>query len=162
MWFCVEFSVFWYRLLGSVCNATLLIRIFTRFLASFFGPGAPDTGSMLARVLGMPSGAGSDYVYSQADLDRVISQLMEQHQGNAPPPAAKDTIESLPRIKVTQQMVDDGQDCAVCKEELVVAEEVTKLPCNHIYHFECVSRWLEAHDVSFPHLSSLGAKLNDP
>lgn len=89
-------------------------------------------------------------MYSQADLDRVISQLMEQHQGNAPPPADKEIIESLPKVKVTDQMVKDGQDCAVCKEDLVVNEEIRKLPCNHMYHFECVSRWLEAHDVSLP------------
>lgn len=125
------------------------------FLASFFGPGVPDTSGMLARVFGIPPGAGGDYVYSQADLDRVISQLMEQHQGNAPPPANKEVIESLPKIKVTPKMVRDGQDCAVCKEDLVETEEVTKLPCNHMYHFECVSRWLEAHDVRSPPPPSL-------
>lgn len=123
---------------------------FHSFLTSFFGPGASDTNGLLARVLGIPPGAGGDYVYSQADLDRVISQLMEQHQGNAPPPANKEVIESLPKIKVTAKMVRDNQDCAVCKEDLVEMEEVTKLPCNHMYHFECVSRWLEAHDVRFP------------
>lgn len=125
---------------------------FCSFLGSFFGPGAPDTGGLLARVLGIPPGAGGDYVYSQADLDRVITQLMEQHQGNAPPPANKEVIESLPKIKVTAKMVTDGQDCAICKEDLVKEEEVTKLPCNHTYHFDCVSRWLEAHDVCFPPL----------
>lgn len=132
-----------------------LLRMLTNcysFLASVFGPGAPDTGGLLARVLGIPPGAGGDYVYSQADLDRVISQLMEQHQGNAPPPANKEVIESLPKIKVTAKMVIDGQDCAVCKEDLVEKEEVTKLPCNHTYHFDCVSRWLEAHDVRSPPL----------
>lgn len=100
----------------------------------------------------MPPGTGGDYVYSQADLDRVISQLMEQHQGNAPPPASKDTIDKLPKINVTEQMVRDGVDCAVCKEDLIIEEEVTKLPCNHMYHFECVKRWLEAHDVSTSYL----------
>lgn len=95
-----------------------------------------------------PMGPGGDYVYSQSDLDRVISQLMEQHQGNAPPPAPKEAIDSLPRVKVTKEQVDDGIDCAVCKDDLEVDEEVCKLPCKHIYHFTCVSRWLEAHNVS--------------
>ncbi|RPB10630.1 hypothetical protein P167DRAFT_250810 [Morchella conica CCBAS932] len=105
-----------------------------------------DTNGIFARVLGMPGGGG-DYVYSQVELDRVISGLMEQHQGNAPPPASREVIESLPKIKVDQAMVKDGADCAVCKEDLVVDEEVANLPCKHKYHFECVKKWLEAHDT---------------
>jgi hypothetical protein len=95
-----------------------------------------------------PAGPQGDYVYSQADLDRVVSQLMEQHQGNAPPPAPKEVIEALPRVNVTEQMVIEGTDCAVCKDDLVIEEEVCQLPCKHIYHFDCVSKWLEEHDVS--------------
>jgi len=108
---------------------------------------SPGPGNLLARLMGMPPGTEGDFVYSQAQLDRVLSQLMEQHQGNAPPPASTEAIESLPRVKVTQQMVLDGDDCAICKEELVIDEEVSQLPCKHCYHFQCVSRWLEEHDT---------------
>ena len=117
----------------------------------------PGPGNLLARLMGMPPGTEGDFVYSQAQLDRVLSQLMEQHQGNAPPPASTEAIESLPRVKVTQQMVLDGDDCAICKEELVIDEEVSQLPCKHCYHFQCVSRWLEEHDVSIRHPISLAA-----
>jgi hypothetical protein len=103
---------------------------------------------IFARLFGVPPGTGGDYVYSQAELDRIISQLMEQHAGNAPPPAAKEDIDSLPRLKVTAIMVTEGVDCAVCKDDLVLDEEVAQLPCKHTYHFECVSKWLEEHDVS--------------
>ncbi|KAF8544841.1 hypothetical protein BDD12DRAFT_722859 [Trichophaea hybrida] len=119
-----------------------------RFLASLFGPPTGDDQlPSLARLFGVPPGAGGDYVYSQAELDRIVSQLMEQHQGNAPPPAAKEDIEALPKVKVTEQMVNEGIDCAVCKEDLELDEQVTTLPCHHSYHFDCVSKWLEAHDT---------------
>ncbi|KAF8249785.1 hypothetical protein K440DRAFT_649093 [Wilcoxina mikolae CBS 423.85] len=119
------------------------------FLASLFGPPAGDDQlpPALARLFGVPPGAGGDYVYSQAELDRIVSQLMEQHQGNAPPPAAKEDIEALPKVRVTEQMVNEGIDCAVCKEDLMLDEQVTTLPCHHSYHFDCVSKWLEAHDT---------------
>ncbi|KAA8895374.1 hypothetical protein FN846DRAFT_341734 [Sphaerosporella brunnea] len=118
----------------------------TSFLASLFGaPGTDDPA--FARLFGVPPGAGGDYVYSQAELDRIISQLMEQHSGNAPPPAAQEDIDALPRVMVTEAMVYDGVDCAVCKDDLVLNEQVAQLPCKHTYHFECVSRWLEAHDT---------------
>jgi E3 ubiquitin-protein ligase RNF115/126 len=116
------------------------------FLASLFGPSEPGA-AFVARLFGSASGDGGDYVYSQAELDRIISQLMEQHQGNAPPPASKEDIEALPKVKVTEQMVKDDMDCVVCKEDLVVDEIATPLPCKHTYHFECISKWLEAHDV---------------
>jgi hypothetical protein len=100
------------------------------FLASLFGPVgdasvSPVMSPVIARLLGIPPGAGGDYVYSQAELDRIISQLMDQHQGNAPPPAAKEDIDSLPKIKVTETMVNDGVDCAVCKEDLVLDEQTS-------------------------------------
>lgn len=116
------------------------------FLASLFGPSEPGA-AFVARLFGSASGDGGDYVYSQAELDRIISQLMEQHQGNAPPPASKEDIEALPKVKVTEQMVKDDMDCVVCKEDLVVDEIATPLPCKHTYHFECISKWLEAHDT---------------
>ena len=45
----------------------------------------------LAQLFGTPPGARGDYVFSNAELDRIVSELMEQHQGNAPPPAAYQT-----------------------------------------------------------------------
>lgn len=126
-----------------------------RFLGTFFqnqaGVRTPGDGDhnpldgFLASFF--PAGPQGDYVYSQADLDRVMTQLMDQHPGNAAPPAPKEVIETLPRVKVTEQMVIDGTDCAVCRDDLHIEEEVCKLPCTHIYHFDCVSKWLEEHDV---------------
>ncbi|KAL7269866.1 hypothetical protein RUND412_007450 [Rhizina undulata] len=112
-----------------------------------FGPLFPPGILGLGRMMGMSGGPGGDYVYSETELARVISQLMEQNQGNAPPPAQRETIDSLPKIKVTEAMARDGGECAVCKEELLIEEEVAQLPCNHVYHFECVSKWLEVHDT---------------
>ncbi|KAK6343290.1 hypothetical protein TWF730_010884 [Orbilia blumenaviensis] len=101
----------------------------------------------LLRAFGLGHGQTGDYVWNQQDMDRILSQLMEQHQGNAPPPASRDTINSLPKVKVTQAEVDDGTECVVCQDEYKVDEEVVKLPCKHIYHGECVTRWLETHDA---------------
>lgn len=139
------------------CNADPFInRILGLFATAPSSPFAPEAngqspGGLFARLMGLTPGSEGDFVYSQAQLDRVITQLMEQHQGNAPPPASREAIDALPRIKVSSQMVLNGDDCAVCKEDLVIEEEVTKLPCSHCYHFECVSKWLEAHNVGCHH-----------
>ncbi|TXG66868.1 hypothetical protein EZV62_008143 [Acer yangbiense] len=37
---------------------------------------------------------------------------------------------------------DDVQMCAICQEEFLVGIEVTSLPCSHIYHGDCIVKWL--------------------
>ncbi|KAF3917430.1 hypothetical protein ABW21_db0207217 [Orbilia brochopaga] len=110
-------------------------------------PNEQDGMPGFLRAFGLGHGQSGDYAWSQQDMDRILSQLMEQHQGNAPPPASEESIRSLPKVKVTQAEVDEGTECVVCQDEFKVQEEVVKLPCRHIYHDECVTRWLETHDA---------------
>ena len=35
-----------------------------------------------------------------------------------------------------------GEECVICMEEMVTAEEVYKLPvCNHYFHQKCITEW---------------------
>lgn len=118
-------------------------------------PGGPLGGpfAMLARMLNPANAASGDAVYTQEALDRVISQLMEQHAGgNAPGPATATAIEALPRRKVDESMLgDNGQaECSICMDHVEVGAEVTFLPCKHWFHGDCVGAWLREHDTC-PH-----------
>ncbi|PPJ55024.1 hypothetical protein CBER1_01475 [Cercospora berteroae] len=131
------------------------------------GMGAPMGGPMggqqmggpmgfggLFHLLGLPpGGVAGDHVYTQEGLDRIITQLMEQHQaGNAPPPASEEAIESLPRRKITEKDFSDGgkADCSICMDEAELGSEVTELPCHHWFHHDCIKAWLIEHDTC-PH-----------
>ncbi|KAF2154069.1 hypothetical protein K461DRAFT_121591 [Myriangium duriaei CBS 260.36] len=110
-------------------------------LASMFGPGA------------IIHGHGGDAVYSQEGLDRIITQLMEQHaSGNAPGPATEEAITSLPQRAINEKdLGDEGKaECSICMEEVNIGEQVTELPCHHWFHGECVKAWLTEHDTC-PH-----------
>lgn len=107
----------------------------------------------LFQMFGMGGGQHGDAVYSQEALDRVISQLMEQHQaGNAPPPASTEAIESLPKRPVTQKDAGDNgkADCSICMDEAEIGSMVTELPCGHWFHHDCIKAWLTEHDTC-PH-----------
>jgi len=108
----------------------------------------------LFSLFGMPhGGVHGDAVYSQEGLDRIITQLMEQHQaGNAPGPASTEAIEALPKRKITEKDTGDGgkADCSICMDEAEIGSEVTELPCSHWFHHDCIRAWLTEHDTC-PH-----------
>nr|XP_060478218.1 E3 ubiquitin-protein ligase RNF115 [Panthera onca] len=88
-----------------------------------------------------------DYAWGQTGLDAIVTQLLGQLENTGPPPADKEKITSLPTVTVTQEQVDMGLECPVCKEDYTVEEEVRQLPCNHFFHSSCIVPWLELHDT---------------
>lgn len=57
-------------------------------------------------------------------------------------PTATFFVESLARVKLDH--VPDGQSgCSICLEDFVVGDEVIHLPCMHMFHGDCVIKWLQ-------------------
>ncbi|NXW11623.1 PJA2 ligase, partial [Fregetta grallaria] len=59
------------------------------------------------------------------------------------PPAAKETIDCLPQIIITDDHYGQEQCCTICCSEYVKDEIITELPCHHLFHKPCVTLWLE-------------------
>lgn len=79
---------------------------------------------LIGSILGIPeNGRMGDYVFGQHGLDNIITQMMEQTQGNgAPPPASADAIADLKRFKAS----DDGatklarnRECPTCLDAIL-------------------------------------------
>ncbi|KAF2479538.1 hypothetical protein BDY17DRAFT_313340 [Neohortaea acidophila] len=122
----------------------------------FGGPGGQVRGMPFGdifQLFGPPGGVAGDAVYSQEALDRVITQLMEQHQaGHAPGPATEAAIKSLPIKTISKSdLGETGKaDCSICMDEVPVGDSVTELPCHHWFHADCIRAWLSEHDTC-PH-----------
>lgn len=114
------------------------------------GMGPMHPLSLLATMLG--GGRIGDAVYSQEELDRVISQLVDQNMNQGAPPAAETSIRSLPKKIVDKELLggDERGECSICMETVELGREVTVLPCKHWFHGECIEMWLKQHNTC-PH-----------
>lgn len=120
----------------------------------FMGTAGGNQLDPLALLYSLVTGGrlGGDAVYSQEELDHVISQLIDQSTNQGAPPASDTAIESLPKIKISTDMVDtEGKaDCSICMDPAELGSEVTQLPCKHWFHSECIKLWLKQHNTC-PH-----------
>lgn len=94
------------------------------------------------------SGANLGDYFIGPGLEQLIQQLAENDPNRyGTPPAAKSAVESLPVVKISQEMLGcDFSECAVCKESFGLDEEARQMPCKHIYHSDCIMPWLEMHN----------------
>jgi len=92
-------------------------------------------------------GNPGDYAWGSGGLDAVISQLLNQLDSTGAPPAPRETIDQLPKVKITKEQVEIKLQCSVCMEDYKIDETVHKLPCDHLFHENCIVPWLELHDT---------------
>uniref|UniRef100_A0A1J3GKH6 RING-type E3 ubiquitin transferase n=1 Tax=Noccaea caerulescens TaxID=107243 RepID=A0A1J3GKH6_NOCCA len=85
-------------------------------------------------------------------FDRLLDQISQielntnrNNRSCEHPPASKSAIEALPVIEIdpTHLQSDSQSHCAVCKENFVLKSAAREMPCNHIYHPDCILPWLE-------------------
>ncbi|KAF9674712.1 hypothetical protein SADUNF_Sadunf10G0155400 [Salix dunnii] len=82
-------------------------------------------------------------------FERLLDQLtqIEMNGGfgryeNQHPPASKSAIESMPTVIINESHIFTESHCAVCKEAFELESEAREMPCNHIYHTDCILPWL--------------------
>ena len=83
------------------------------------------------------------------NLDNIISQIMANDPniyGN--PPASNKAIENLDKVNINEEFItylkeNKITDCSICKEEFTLKDNARKIPCNHIFHEDCIVPWLK-------------------
>eukprot|EP00164_Ancoracysta_twista_P001775 GFYU01002332.1.p1 GENE.GFYU01002332.1~~GFYU01002332.1.p1 ORF type:complete len:590 (+),score=125.70 GFYU01002332.1:171-1940(+) len=77
----------------------------------------------------------------------VFEYMPDDSQEFGPPPTSRSVLSQIPEIKVEQVHADSDltRSCSVCFEDHQVGEKAMKLPCNHMFHSDCIKPWLEQH-----------------
>ncbi|WCJ28697.1 RING/U-box superfamily protein [Euphorbia peplus] len=99
-------------------------------------PGAP--GIALTR------GNAGDYFIGPG-LEELFEQLSANDR-RGPPPAARSSIDAMPTIKISQRHLRSDSHCPVCKDKFELGSEARQMPCNHMYHSDCIVPWLVQHN----------------
>lgn len=94
--------------------------------------------------IGLRRDNGSDF-FMGPGLEEFIEQLTRNDR-RGPPPAARSSIDAMPTIKITQRHLRSDSHCPVCKEKFELGSEARQMPCNHIYHSDCIVPWLVQHN----------------
>lgn len=56
--------------------------------------------------------------------------------------ASAAAVVALPSVAVS-----GGEECAICREEMKEGRDVCELPCNHLFHWICILRWLKKRNT---------------
>ncbi|KAL4324409.1 hypothetical protein GQ457_11G009210 [Hibiscus cannabinus] len=88
----------------------------------------------------------SDFLLG-SEFDRIVHQLSQMEILNIgrynQSPASKAAVEAIPTVEIDESHIHDELCCAVCKEQFELGTKVLNMPCNHLYHSNCLLPWLQ-------------------
>ncbi|PON94770.1 43kDa postsynaptic protein [Trema orientale] len=59
-------------------------------------------------------------------------------------PAAKSAVEALERLIYEYDTVESNEvTCVICLENILTGSRLIRIPCSHLFHEDCVHKWLE-------------------
>lgn len=101
----------------------------------------PLAGGAIPAMMG---GSGGSF-----SLDNFLNYTfqLQQQQRAGPPPASKSAVDRLAQVTVTEAHIKAQALCSVCQEAFGAGDAALGLPCDHLYHGDCITPWLKEHNT---------------
>ncbi|XP_048129497.1 RING-H2 finger protein ATL22-like [Rhodamnia argentea] len=80
----------------------------------------------------------------QLELAEALQESMDNADFGAIP-ATREAIDLLEKTRPDKSPSegDMAEPCSICLEEMNALDvEVARMPCRHVFHYDCISRWL--------------------
>ena len=71
-----------------------------------------------------------------------LAQFMNRRMDPVPVVLKDDAYKKIQTIKFSEVPGKDSGDCPICYDEFEPDTDVKVLPCKHIFHPDCIKRWL--------------------
>ncbi|XP_055802056.1 probable E3 ubiquitin-protein ligase ZFP1 [Solanum dulcamara] len=75
------------------------------------------------------------------ESDGRIWLALEESSTDGMVAASKSSIELLEPMEADE--INSNDECLVCLDEIGEETQVLRLPCSHMFHGECITKWLE-------------------
>lgn len=105
------------------------------------------TSSVLLRlallVSRLSESTGAERTRLSSEVDRLLTEASTTDPSmRGTPPTSAAALRALPVVHVKRAPCTA---CPVCTEEFEHNEPARQLPCEHVFHADCVFPWLRAH-----------------
>ena len=118
----------------------------------------PPNNRLLTReqVLTLPEIEYKSVDYTTpADQQQPLRPSAEPASLASKPPASSDkeaqnSLSALSALEETHEGLSSNTTCSICLEDYVEGEKLRVLPCNHVFHTECIVPWLTDRNSNCP------------
>ncbi|ESQ50124.1 hypothetical protein EUTSA_v10002215mg [Eutrema salsugineum] len=81
----------------------------------------------------------------QTDIGTTIDIYFKISDNNYHARSKMDTDTLIANLNTTKRnptFEDENEDCPICLQTFKGIEDINSLPCNHMYHHQCIVNWL--------------------
>ncbi|XP_059654588.1 uncharacterized protein LOC132301346 [Cornus florida] len=71
-------------------------------------------------------------------MARAIQESMDEYVTLKLVPASQSSIDALEKMTFYRS-------CTICLEKFCDEESITRMPCSHVYHGDCITKWLKTN-----------------
>lgn len=85
--------------------------------------------------------------FEAATQAAMHASMQAPASSQGPPAASAQVLHHLPQIRITRQDLVEptNRECCVCFDLHRLNDKVLRLPCAHVFHPQCITKWLQSH-----------------